>query len=66
MVDTTLPRKFLRGGRALTSVLSRYHDIQVKMKEKYPGVVRVRDYYSMKQDLVEICDVSAYIGRIDA
>jgi len=64
VVGTAFPLKFLTGGRALSSVLSRYPDILHEIGQKYgPRVLRVCDYYNLKQSDVEICDVSPYIGR---
>ena len=64
VVGTTLPLKFLKGGRALASVLSRFPAISNRITSKYgDGVTRVRDYYRLKEDEVEIVDVSPYIGR---
>ena len=65
VIGTELPLKFLRGGRKLTSVLSRDSKKLLPMiNEKYgPEVVRVRDYYNLTKDRVEILDISALIGR---
>ncbi len=66
VIGTAFPLKFLTGGRALSSVLSRYPDILQKIGQKYgPHVLRVCDYYKLKNFEVEICDVSPYIGRSD-
>jgi hypothetical protein len=64
VVGTALPLKFLRGGRALSSVLSKQPVILRTIGDKYPGIKTVREYYELKQDQVEVCDVSPYIGRI--
>lgn len=64
VLGTEVPLRFLRGGRALTSVLSRFPAILEQIRTKYgPAVTVVRNYYEMKKDEVEICDVSPYIGR---
>ncbi|KFZ30171.1 hypothetical protein IDSA_11455 [Pseudidiomarina salinarum] len=64
VVGTEYPLKFLTGGRALSSVLSRRPNIMSQIRAKYgKGITRVRDYYEIKKDEVLICDVSPYIGR---
>jgi len=64
VVGTEYPLKFLGSGRALTSVLSRHPDILARIKEKYgESVAKVRDYYELKKDMVQVCDVRPYIGR---
>lgn len=64
VVGTNHPLKFLTGGRALTSVLSRYPNIFADIAKKYgSGVSRVSDYYELKKAEVEIRDISPYIGR---
>ncbi len=56
--------KFFRGGRVLTSVLSRYPKILDKIMEKYgPEIAKVRDYYNIKQSEVSILDIAPHIGR---
>lgn len=65
VVGTEYPLRFLNGGRALRSVLSRYPKILARINEKYGDTVTVvRDYYEMKKGEVAICDVTPYIGRI--
>jgi len=64
VVGTSVPLRFLTGGRALSSVLSRFPTILQRINAKYgTQVTRVRDYYQLKRDQVEITDVSPYIGR---
>jgi hypothetical protein len=64
VLGTSFPMRFLKGGRALTSVLSRFPTILQKITVKYGAdVTRVRDYYELKKHEVEIVDVSPYIGR---
>lgn len=64
VVGPEIPLKFLQGGRALTSVLSRYPGILEKIKKKYgEKTLKVSDYYKIKKTEVNICDVSPYIGR---
>jgi hypothetical protein len=64
VVGTDFPLRFFRGGRALTSVLSRQPAILARISAKYgTNVVRVCDYYNLKKDEVQICDISPHIGR---
>lgn len=64
VVGTKHPLKFLNGGRALTSVLSRHPKIHAYIKEKYgEDVVTVSDYYEIQKSSVEIVDISPFIGR---
>jgi hypothetical protein len=64
VVGTHYPLKFLNGGRALTSVLSKQPVIHKKILDKYgPGIKITRDYYSIYKDSVNVIDVSPYIGR---
>lgn len=64
VVDTHFPLRFLTGGRALSSVLSRMPKIHEAIREKYGAdVTRVRDYYEIKKDKVTICDISPFIGK---
>ncbi len=64
VVGTDFPLKFFRGGRALTSVLSRQQAILSRIAAKYgTHIVRACDYYALKKDEVKICDISPHIGR---
>lgn len=64
VVGTEHPHKFLEGGRALSSVLSRRPEIRRRITEKYgERISKVRDYYTMKKAEVEIRDISSFIGR---
>lgn len=63
VVGTEFPLKFLRGGRVLTSVLSRQPAMLARINEKYPSVKRACDYYDLKSDEVSVCDIAPYIGR---
>lgn len=66
VVGTSFPLRFLRGGRALTSVLSKQPAILSTINKKYPAISKVREYFDLKRSEVEICDVSPYIGRVGA
>ncbi|WP_043532068.1 hypothetical protein [Litchfieldella xinjiangensis] len=64
VVGTRYPLKFLQGGRALSSVLSRYPLILSQIQKTYgASMIKVRDYYAIKKNDVAICDVTPYIGR---
>jgi len=65
VVDTTHPLRFFNGGRALTSVLSRYPNMIGSVSEKYGKDIQVvRDYYALHKDTVSICDVRPHIARM--
>lgn len=64
VVGIHYPLKFLNGGRALSSVLSKQPVILDTIKEKYGDNMNVvRDYYEAFKDEVFVVDVSPYIGR---
>lgn len=64
VVGTNHPLRFLAGGRALASVLSRYPSILADITGKYGATVtKVCDYYELKKSEVEIRDISPHIGR---
>ncbi len=64
VIGTDLPLKFMQGGRALTSVLSRQPSILQRITEKYGDEIkRVCDYYAMKKHEVIIHDIAPHIGR---
>lgn len=64
VVDTNFPLRFLNSGRALSSVLSRMPSVLESIRTKYGAdVVKVSDYYRLKQEKVAICDISHFIGR---
>ncbi|MEZ8017835.1 hypothetical protein ACED63_05355 [Vibrio splendidus] len=66
VVGTHYPLKFLNGGRALTSVLSKQPAIYKGISDKYGSAVKVvRDYYEIHKSSVGIIDISPYIGRVD-
>jgi len=56
------PLKFLNGGRAIQSVLSKNVKILAKFLNTYgEEITRVNQYYSLKKDLVEIVDISSFL-----
>lgn len=64
VVGTYYPLKFLNGGRALTSVLSKQPTILKAITDKYGADVKVtKDYYARYKEAVNVIDVSPYIGR---
>jgi len=59
--------KFLNGGRALSSVLSRNEALKKKFAEKFGDRYRtVRDYYLARKGSVVIQNVSAYVPELIA
>ena len=64
VVGTEIPLKFFRSGRSLASVLSRRPALLATLKEKYGETLQtVGDYYKLKEQEVQICDISPHIGR---
>jgi len=64
VIGTDYPLRFLNGGRALTSVLSKQPTLYGRLIEKYGVEIHtVRDYYRLTHRKVQICDVSPFIGR---
>jgi hypothetical protein len=64
VVGTHYPLKFLNGGRALSSVLSKQPVIQKKILDKYGSGIKItRDYYNLYKGSVKVIDISPYIGR---
>ncbi len=66
LLGTSHALRFLRGGRALSSVLSR-NDKLLKMFIKRFGddFQTVRDYYSVHADSVQIEDVSPWLSELE-
>ncbi len=57
--------KFLRGGRALTSVLSRNDKLQKLFNDRFGNNFRsVRDYYAAFESAVRIVDVSPWLSEL--
>ena len=64
VVGTDYPLRFLKGRRALSSVLSRHQNVLARIAEKYGDeVTQVCHYYQLNCEKVEILDVSPFIGR---
>jgi hypothetical protein len=54
----------LNGGRALTSVLSKQPSVLKAITDKYGSEFKVvGDYYERYNEIVNVIDVSPYIGR---
>lgn len=65
VVGTHYPLKFLNGGRALNSVLSKQPAIYKGISDKYGSTIKVvRDYYEIHKGSVRVIDISPYIGRV--
>lgn len=64
VVGTTYPLKFFKGGRVLTSVLSKQPEILSSINNKYDNQITVvRDYYELHRNHVSIVDIRPHIGR---
>ena len=63
MLGTEYPLKFLNGGRALKSVLSR-NDTKAFYEHFGERFVRVRDYYELYQEKVLVQDVSPWLPEL--
>jgi len=62
VLGTDYPLKFLNGGRALSSVLSRNVGLENAFRQKYgTRFQRVREYYDWRKDAVRIEDVSSFV-----
>ncbi len=65
VLDCKYPLKFLRGGRALQSVLSRnvalWENFQAKHGDRF---LRVCDYYAARQDLVALRDAAPLVPEL--
>jgi hypothetical protein len=64
------PLKFLRGGRALSSVMSRNHRLWMRFQKQYGSRFRtVADYYACKKSDVKLVDLAKIVpefsGGID-
>jgi hypothetical protein len=66
VLGTEYPLKFLNGGRALKSVLSRNDTIRKAFYDAHSGerFVKVRDYYELYRDKVRIEDVSPWLPEL--
>lgn len=64
VLGTEYPLKFLRGRRALSSVLSRNAKLQADFTTLYPNLRAVSEYYSPREHIVSIEDVSVYLGEL--
>ena len=59
------PIKFLNGGRALTSVLSKNAKVNADFYRKYGDqFAKVRDYWLTVKDRVEIVDVTPLVPAL--
>lgn len=57
--------KFLRGGRALSSVLSRNEKLRGQFADRFGDrFVRVREYFAAHKDFVRIVDVSPWLSEL--
>lgn len=51
------PLRFLRGGRALSSVLSKNASVAARFRNRHPDLLRVSEYYALVEHAVEIVDL---------
>jgi hypothetical protein len=67
VLGTAHAEKFLNGGRAMSSVLSRNETLRKKFTEKFGDRYRtVRDYYLPRKESVVIQDVSPFVSGLVA
>lgn len=65
MLGTEHPLKFLNGGRALTSVLSRNDKVRELFYARFgERFVTVRDYYHSHRDRAVIGDVPPWLAEL--
>jgi hypothetical protein len=65
VLGTEHPLKFLNGGRALSSVLSRHEKLKEMFGARYgTSLTTVRDYYAIRREAVVIQDVSPYLSPL--
>ena len=65
LLGTEHALRFFRGGRQLTSVLSKNEDVRQRFFGEFGGTFRtVGDYYAAHESEVEIGDVSAWVGDL--
>jgi hypothetical protein len=64
VLDSSIPLKFLNGGRSIESVLSRNLKLWQTFQQKYgTRFTRVKEYYNYRKDKVEIVDLSKLIKK---
>jgi hypothetical protein len=67
VIGTNYVLKFLNGGRALNSILSKQPKILTEISDNYDSSVKVAsDYFELHKSNVEICDVSKIIALSDS
>lgn len=67
VLGTEQPLKFLMGGRAIESVLSRNLAVHTMFRQRFgTRFQKVRDYYFARQDCVSIEDVSIWLPELVA
>ncbi len=64
VLGTEYPLKFLRGGRAMSSVLSRHGKLHDDFMARYADLRVVSEYYLPRAHLVAIEDVSQYLDGL--
>ncbi len=67
VLDPTYPRQFLRGGRAIASVLSRNVKLKAQFEGKYGGrFAKVGDYFRFRQHDVRMIDAATLVPELRA
>lgn len=67
VLGTEHAEKFLKGGRALSSVLTRKEKLRKRFTEKFGNQYRtIRDYYLPRKEMVVIQDVSRFVPDLVA
>lgn len=66
VLGTKRPLKFLNGGRALQSVLSKNVKLHAEFRRKYPECRTVREYYLPRRSDVRIEDVASILPGLAA
>lgn len=67
VLGTHYPSKFLTGGRAMSSILSRNNKLEKLFREKFGDQYeRVRDWYQDHSHKVEVSDMSIWVPELAA
>jgi len=65
VLGTEFPLKFLKGGRAISSVMSRNRRLWDDFRSKYGDqITRVREYYALRGHEVSLVDVSSFVPAL--
>lgn len=65
VLDTTMPIKFLRGGRAIASVLSKDVKVLTEFRRRYGNeFATVGQYYAFRQNAVKLIDAAPLLPEL--